>query len=72
MLKDRNAYLKVAIDEVKEKHSSHADEELRGSAETAQVQSKHSELLYRFDVRGHRLCGGGDRDGDVLSGVIVD
>lgn len=36
-LENRNSYLKVAIDEVKEKHSSNADEELRGSAETAQV-----------------------------------
>lgn len=44
-------YLQISIDEVKDKDSGHADEELCGGTEAAQVDSQDSQLLHGLDVR---------------------
>ncbi len=43
-------YLQVSIDEVKDKDSSHTDEELCGGVEAAQVDSEDPQLLHRLYV----------------------
>lgn len=55
-------YLQISIDEVKDKDSSHADEELCDGAEAAQVDPQDPQLLHRLYVGRHHLRG--RRDGD--------
>lgn len=64
-------YLEVSIDEVKDKDSSHTDEELCGGAEAAQVDSQNPQLLHRLYVGWHDLRGRRDGDWNVLPWTVV-
>lgn len=61
-----SVHLQVSVDEVKDEDSGHADAELHGGAEAAQVDPQDLQLLHGLDVRRHDLGRGRDGDGDVL------
>lgn len=62
-----SVHLQVSVDEVKDEDAGHADAELHGGAEAAQVDAQDLQLLHGLDVRRHDLGGGRDGDGDVLA-----
>ena len=64
-------YLQVSIDQVEDEDPRHADKELRGGTEVAQVDAQHPQLFHRLDVGGHDLVGRGDGDGEVLPSAVV-